>query len=68
MSLLKLAEVVGRRQEDGDIEHTQKKYILENDTQLRKNCWSLLCDSKNSATWQKKTKSLENARSKKIPV
>jgi len=39
------------------IEHTQKKYVLENDTHLRKN-WSLLCDSKNSAMWQKKQRLL----------
>jgi len=57
MSLLKLAEVVAIHHEDGDIEHTQKKYILEKDTHLRKN-WSLLCDSKKSAMWQKKTKAL----------
>jgi len=37
MSLLKLAEVVAIHHEDGDIEHTQKKYILEKDTHLRKN-------------------------------
>jgi len=31
------AEVNAHRQEDGDIEHTQKKYISETDTHVRKN-------------------------------
>ena len=53
LKIYSIAEVVALTQEDGDIEHTKK--ILENDTMLRKNCWSLLCDSKNPATWQKKT-------------
>jgi len=53
MSLWKLAEVVAIHHEDGDIEHTQKKYMSETDTHLRKN-WSLLCVSKKSAMLQKK--------------
>jgi len=48
------------------MQHTQKKYWKM--THSCEKSWSLLCDSKNSAMWQKKTKSLDNARSKKIPA
>jgi len=48
------------------IEHTQKKYTLENDTQLRKN-WPLLCDSKNSAMWQQKQRRCRTCGRKKFP-
>ena len=51
------AEVNAHRQEDGDIEHTQEKYVKMTHS-CEKKFGSLLCDSKNSATGQKKTKSL----------
>jgi len=46
--------------------HTQKKYILENDTHLRKK-WSLLCDSKNLAMRQKKQKNCKMRGRKRFP-
>jgi len=54
------AEVVARSNLDGDIEHMQKKYILENDTQLRKKLVYVRRQQK-FAMWQKNKGAVECA-------
>ena len=60
------AEVNAHRQEDGDIEHTQEKHVKMTHS-CEKKFGSLLCDSKNSATGQKKQSRCRMRGRKRFP-
>ena len=65
--LLKPAEVCAIQQSDGDNEHTQKKKTYQKRTHICEKIGLCYVTAK-ILQWRGKTKTLENARSKKIPA